>query len=116
MHATSPAASRAPEKRRLLRTLVQGKRYEAYVEQQTSDMRVCAFCDRIYYRRKPLKPIGVRWICIDCLRSLKESLDTLDQWEEMSALHEEMERGAHSGLKGSPGPESPRGSPGASPP
>lgn len=114
MQPTAPAAARAPEKKRVLRTLVQGKRYEAYVEQQTGDMRVCAFCDRIYYRRKPLKPIGVRWICIDCLRALKESLDTLDQWEEMSALHEEMERDVHSGLRRQ-GPEGPRGSSGASP-
>ncbi|MGI0150308.1 MAG: hypothetical protein ACREC5_00010 [Thermoplasmata archaeon] len=98
----------------MLRTLDQGKRYEAYVEQQTADMRVCAFCEKIYYRRKPLKPIGARWICIDCLRALKESLDSLDRWEEMSALHEEIERDVHRGLK-DPDPESPRSSSGASP-
>jgi hypothetical protein len=88
------------ERRRGLRTLADGKRFEAYVEQQTADMRVCAFCERVFYRKKPMKPVGKRWLCIDCLKSLKESLETLDRWEEMSALHEEIERDVHGGLKG----------------
>ncbi len=95
---TEPA--RPPsERKRALRTLAAGKRYEAYVEQQTPEMRVCALCEKVYYRKKPMKRIGARWLCIDCLRSLKESLDTLERWEEMSALHEEIERDVHGGLK-----------------
>ncbi|HEV2316005.1 MAG TPA: hypothetical protein VGV89_00295 [Thermoplasmata archaeon] len=96
---TPPAPSVGTERRRGLRTLAEGKRFEAYVEQQTPDMRVCAFCDRVFYRKKPIKAVGKRWVCIDCLKSLKESLDTLDRWEEMSVLHEEIERDVHGGLK-----------------
>lgn len=97
-HPAEPA--RPPsEKKRALRTLAAGKRYEAYVEQQTPEMRVCALCEKVYYRKKPMKQIGARWMCIDCLRGLKESLDTLEQWEEMSALHQEIERDVHDGLK-----------------
>ena len=100
MHAHPvPAAAASVDRRRGLRTLAEGKRFEAYVERQTPDMRVCAFCQKVFYRRKPMKPIGHRWVCIDCLRALKEALDTLDRWEEMSVLHEEMERDAHSALK-----------------
>jgi hypothetical protein len=89
-----PAGAAAPERRRGLRTLAEGKRFEAYVERQTAEMRPCTFCRRIFYRKKPMKQIGSRWVCIDCLRSLKESLETLDRWEELTALHAEMERGA----------------------
>lgn len=92
-------ASPAAEKKRGLRTLTEGKRFEAYVEQQRAEMRVCAFCHQVFYRKKPMKLIGQRWLCIDCLRSLKESLDSLDRWEEMSALHEEFERDVQGGLK-----------------
>jgi hypothetical protein len=94
-----PEAPKVPaERRRVLKTLAAGKRYEAYVEQQTAEMRLCVFCEKVYYRKKPLKQIGSRWVCIDCLRALKESLDSLERWEEMSALHEEMERDVHDGL------------------
>ena len=97
--AASSAARGTPERKRGLRTLAEGKRFEAYVEQQRAEMRVCAFCHQVFYRKKPMKLIGQRWVCIDCLRSLKESLETLDRWEEMSALHEEIERDVHDGLK-----------------
>ena len=100
MGATNAATSSAPpERRRVLRTLAEGKRFEAYAEQQTAEMRSCAFCQKIYYRRQPMKQIGVRWVCIDCLRSLKETLDSLERWEQMSALHEEIERDVRGGLK-----------------
>jgi len=77
--------------RRGLPSLTEGKRFEAYVEQQTGEMHVCAFCQKVYYRRKPMKKVGARWICIDCLKSLKETLDGLDRWEELSVLHAELE-------------------------
>jgi hypothetical protein len=96
--SSSPAPG-SVDRRRGLRTLAQGKRFEAYVEQQTAEMRVCAFCQKVYYRRKPMKAIGARWVCIDCLRGLKEALDTLDRWEEMSVLHEEIERDVRAELK-----------------
>ena len=96
---STPTSGGAVERRRGLRTLAEGKRFEAYVEQQTAEMRVCALCQKVVYRRTPMKMIGRRWVCIDCLRALKEALDTLDRWEEMSVLHEEMERDAHSALK-----------------
>ena len=84
---------------RILKKLAEGKRFEAYVEQQTDEMRVCAFCEKVYYRRKPMKKLGARWICIDCVRSLKESLDSLDRWEQMSVLHDEIEKSVQGALK-----------------
>ena len=87
-------ASTAPptDRRRMLRTIAEGKRLEAYAEQQTAEMRTCFLCERVVYRRKPMKKIGQRWVCIDCLRSLKESIDTLDRWEQLTALHDRLER------------------------
>jgi hypothetical protein len=87
-----PSDSTGPrDSKRILRTLQEGKRLEAYVERQSDEMRVCALCEKVYYRRKPMKKIGARWYCIDCLRSLKESLDSLDRWEELSLLNEQIE-------------------------
>lgn len=92
----------APSARRSMSTLAEGKRFEAYVERQAATMRVCAFCEKVVYRKKPMKQIGTRWVCIDCLRTLKETLDGLDRWEEISALHAEMERHLTDGAKRSP--------------
>jgi hypothetical protein len=49
-------------------------------------------CGAICYRKKAAKNIGGRWICIDCLKQLKESLDTLSQWEESIALQRDISR------------------------
>ena len=98
--AAAPEVAAPQDRKRGLRTLTEGKRFEAYAEQQTAEMKVCFLCARIYYRRKPMKRLGSRWICIDCLRGLKESLDTLDEWEKMAALHDELERNVHDALKG----------------
>jgi hypothetical protein len=55
-------------------------------------MHVCWLCESISYKKKPGKDIGKKWICIDCLRQLKEALDTLQQWEEELSLEQEMEQ------------------------
>jgi hypothetical protein len=90
--SAAPVSARSPSGKRLLRNLAEGKRFETYVEQQTQEMRVCFLCDKIFYRRKPVKRVGARWVCIDCLRALKESIDTLEQWEQLSTLRDEIEK------------------------
>jgi hypothetical protein len=97
--ALSPEISVPPDRKRLLRTLAEGQRFEAYAEQQTAEMKVCFLCERVYYRRKPMKKVGQRWLCIDCLRGLKESLDTLDDWEKRAVLHDELEQNVGVALK-----------------
>jgi len=71
---------------------------EAYAEHRTKDMRVCAFCDTICYRKKSGKFIGKKWACIDCLRSLKETLENFKQWEEELTLETEMKKQLEDGL------------------
>jgi hypothetical protein len=61
-------------------------------------MRHCALCDSIGYKRRPMKQVGKKWICLDCWRQIRETLDTLDRWEEEMALKEEMERTIRKGL------------------
>jgi hypothetical protein len=97
--ATTTVASTAPAPKRALRALTDGKRFEAYAEQQTAEMRTCGLCQKVVYRRKPMKLIGSRWMCIDCLRQLKEALDSLERWEEMAALNAQIERNVEDGLK-----------------
>ncbi|MEF8873973.1 MAG: hypothetical protein V5A88_04795 [Candidatus Thermoplasmatota archaeon] len=78
-------------KEKLISRLKEGKRMEAYAEHRTKDMNYCEFCETISYKKTPGKEIGEKWICIDCLRRLKEILDNLDKWEEELALGGEME-------------------------
>ena len=87
------AKNRVESKRKMLvESIIEGRKMEAYAEHRTRDMHVCWVCNSICYKRKPVKSIGVRWICIDCLRQLKESLETLQQWEEELSLEKEMKK------------------------
>ena len=76
-------------RRMVIDSIVEGRKMGAYSEHRTKEMHACWLCDQICYRKKPMKNIGARWICIDCLRLLKETFDTLDQWEEELALQKE---------------------------
>lgn len=80
------------KKKILLEGIIEGRKMEAYAEHRTKDMHVCWICNAITYKRKPMKNIGKRWICIDCLRQLKETLDTLQQWEEELSLEKDMKK------------------------
>ncbi len=74
-----------------MNSLLEGKRMEAYAEHRTEDMNHCHLCERIAYKKLAGKEIGKKWICIDCLKKMKEILDTIDEWEEEIAMGEEME-------------------------
>jgi len=71
---------------------------EAYTEHRTKDMRVCWLCETVCYKKKTGKTIGKKWICIDCLRQLKETMETFKQWEEEIALESEMKKQLDDGL------------------
>ena len=91
-------ADNKERKKLILESLLEGQKMDAYVEGRTEEMKVCRVCDTISYRKKPVRSIGSKWICIDCLRSLKELLDTLGQWEEELALKDEMKKQLGDGL------------------
>jgi len=82
----------------ILESIIEGKKMEAYAEHRTKEMHACWLCDNISYRKKPIKQVGKRWICIDCLRQLKESLDTLEAWEKEIVLEGEMKKQLNDGL------------------
>jgi hypothetical protein len=71
---------------------------EAYAEHRLKDMHVCFLCESICYRKKAGKLIGKKWLCIDCLRQIKETMETFKQWEEELALESEMKRQLDNGL------------------
>ncbi len=76
----------------VMKSLLESMKMDAYVESRISEMHVCFFCERIGYKHLPMKRIGNKWICIDCLRELKEALDSLDEWEQEIALREELKK------------------------
>lgn len=84
--------NREAKKNELFERMVEGRKMDAYTEGHTSDMHACWVCDTVCYKKKPAKQIGGRWICIDCMRQLKETLDNLTQWEEEVTLGEEAHR------------------------
>ncbi len=81
----------------ILRSIAEGRKMDAYAEYRTKDMHTCWICNTICYKR-PVKNIGDKWICIDCVRQLKELLDTIDQWEKEHALEEEARKKIDLGL------------------
>jgi ribosomal protein L37AE/L43A len=81
-----------------LESLVEGKKLEAYVEHRTRDMHVCTLCGAVGYKKRSMKVIGTRWLCMDCLRQLKEVLDTMEQWEAEAQLEKEMAKKIDEGL------------------
>ncbi|NLX48174.1 MAG: hypothetical protein GXY70_08430 [Euryarchaeota archaeon] len=75
-----------------IESIIEGKKMEAYAEHRTKEMHVCALCGAIGYRKLPMRLVGSKWICIDCLRTLKETMDGLDQWEAEIQLEREMSK------------------------
>jgi len=81
-----------------LRSIVEGRKMEAYVEARTKDMRVCWLCGTVSYKKTPMKLVGSRWVCIDCFRQVREVIATMDQWEAEVQLEREMSRKIDQGL------------------
>ncbi|MFO8109961.1 MAG: hypothetical protein R6U17_05500 [Thermoplasmata archaeon] len=77
-------------KKKLVNNLLEAKRMEAYAEHRTDEMKYCNVCERITYKKVPGKKIGKKWVCIDCLKRLKEIIETMDQWEEELAMESQM--------------------------
>jgi hypothetical protein len=80
-------------------SLVEGRKLEAYAEHRTKEMHSCWICETVCYKRRSGRMIGQRFVCVNCLRSLKETLDTLDQWEEELALEAELRKRVDEGLE-----------------
>jgi len=75
-----------------LESILEGKKLDAYAEHCTKKMHVCALCGAVGYLKKPMKQIGEKWVCIDCIRELKEVLDTLPHWESEVKIGKEMSK------------------------
>jgi hypothetical protein len=86
------------EKKAIVGSVIEGRKLDSYAEHQTREMHACFMCDDICYKKKPTRQVGKRWICIDCLRQLKETLDQLKQWEEEVHLKDHLEKQLDEGL------------------
>ena len=84
--AKNAAEKEGARRKMVIQSIVEGRKMEAYAEHRTKEMHTCWICGTICYRKTPGRSIGERWICIDCLRQLKETLDHLHQWEEELTL------------------------------
>lgn len=85
MPAREPPPSEERD-RSVLKALEEGRRFESYTEQRTREMHTCFLCERVLYRRPPSKKVGAKWICIDCIRELKEVMESLEHWEQMALV------------------------------
>lgn len=75
----------------ILKTLIEGKKMEAYAEYRTRDMHACFFCERVFYK-KPKKRIGNKWVCMECLRQLREAIMGFEMWEKEVELEAEIKK------------------------
>ncbi len=82
----------------ILKNLIENIKLDVYVESKIPEMHVCFLCGRIGYKQLPMKKIGNKWICIDCLRELKEALDSLEEWEQEIALQKEFKKQIEEGI------------------
>ncbi len=82
----------------LVKNIIESMKMDLYVEAKIPEMHVCFLCGRIGYKNLPMKKIGEKWICIDCLRELKESLDSLEEWEQELALQKEFKKELEKGF------------------
>ncbi len=83
--------SKEDTREKLISSLLEGKRMEAYAEHHTGKMHHCFFCEKITYKKIPGKEIGKKWVCINCLHQLKEILEGLERWEEEMAMGSKMQ-------------------------
>lgn len=72
--------------------ILEGKKLENYTEYKTREMHVCFLCETICYKSTPVKKIGNKYICINCLKMLKELLDNLEVWESEVSIDESMRK------------------------
>lgn len=86
------------KKKVIMETIAEGRKMEAYAEHRTKDMHTCWTCGVISYKKKPMKQVGKNWICIDCLRQLKEIFETLDEWEEELSLERDAKKQLDEGI------------------
>ncbi|MEM4292575.1 MAG: hypothetical protein QXJ27_00175 [Thermoplasmata archaeon] len=82
----------AGKREKLIEAIVEGRKLENYAEYKTREMHVCFFCETICYRRIPVKKIGNKYICINCLKALKELIENLEIWESEVNIDREIER------------------------
>ena len=82
----------------VLDAISEGRKMDAYAEHRTKDMHFCFLCETVSYRRKAGRVIGKKWVCIDCMRQLKETMETFKQWEEEIALEHDMKKQLGDGL------------------
>jgi hypothetical protein len=87
-----PEGADSARRKMVIESIVEGRKMEAYAEHRTKEMNACWMCGAICYRKTPGKLIGKRWVCLDCLRQLKEVLDTLERWEEELAMAKDARR------------------------
>ena len=82
----------------IIKNLLENIKLDIYVESKIPEMHVCFLCGRIGYKELPMKKIGNKWICIDCLRELKEALDSLEEWEQEISLQKDFKKQIEEGL------------------
>ncbi|MEM3396465.1 MAG: hypothetical protein QW620_03695 [Thermoplasmata archaeon] len=82
-----------------IEAIIEGKKLESYAEYKTKEMHVCFLCDTICYKRIPVKKIGNKYICINCLKALKELIENLEIWESEVSIDREMEKQIQEDIK-----------------
>jgi hypothetical protein len=84
--------------KKIVESMIEGHKMDSYAEHMTSEMHVCHMCHEVCFKKKPVRQVGNIWICIDCLRELKDVLDQLEHWEEELNFKTDVQRQLDQGL------------------
>lgn len=84
--------SEGEDRKKVMEAFIEAKKLEAYAEHRTREMRVCHLCGTVAYKRLRGVSVGARWMCIGCLKALKEALDSFAELEEEMRFEAEIRR------------------------
>ncbi|MGB9635876.1 MAG: hypothetical protein ACPL1Y_01320 [Thermoplasmata archaeon] len=92
-------AEQTQKKDKWIEAIIEGRKLENYTEYKTKEMHVCFLCETICYKRTPVKKLGNKYICINCLKTLKELIDNLEIWENEVNIDKDLQKQIQESLR-----------------
>jgi hypothetical protein len=80
------------DRKKVIDAFIEGKKLDAYAEHRTKEMHCCWACGAIAYKRLAGVSVGDRWLCLPCLKQLKEALDSFKDIEEEMRFQAELKK------------------------
>jgi hypothetical protein len=87
-----PEEEQKNDRKKVIDAFIEGKKLDAYAEHRTKEMHTCWACGAIAYKRLSGVVVGARWLCLPCMRQLKEALDSIQDIEDEMKFQAELKK------------------------